>query len=908
MNAGSFVFIESNTTGTGRLCLRRARARGFRVLFLTARPELYPFLSTEMVEPHVVDTSNADAICELLAGQGDIAAVMSTSEYFVEMAARVAGQFSRVGPEIEAVRTCRNKGRLARVLARSGVNAPETFEIASPAALEQLAAALSFPVVVKPIFGSGSVGVRLARDAAELVALGRALLAKPRNERGMPVRSDILVQRYLPGEEFSVEVFSIDGRDHVLGCTKKQLGSAPFFVEMGHDFPARIEASTERALRELVSAALRSVGYRAGPSHVECRLDRAGRPAIIEINPRLAGGMIPQVIEMATGVDLMAALVDYFSGRTVDLTPVRDRHAAIRFFAADRPGIVEAYHSPVREPAADGVEAVFGVLQPVGASVAPQGDFKDRLAYLIAASEQPSELDRALSSMLAQQVVDMREPRAQASDDVDGRIRTILCPEALDIVRKLPPPAERLATLDRLAAIDEAHLVMLVEAGILSATEVAPVLAEIDALRAARYAEIVDQRAPRGIYALYEQALITRLGRRVGGIVHTARSRNDINACLFKLESREWLTLTFRALWRLRATLLAKSADSLDVILPVYSQFQPGQPGTLAYYLWSLDAALSRDQQALAGLIDALQICPLGAGAGAGTDFPIRPEITAELLGFSSCQRSALDAVASRDLAARLLGAWAVCSTTLSRLAQDLQLWTMGDVGLFSLPDQLAGGSSLMPQKQNPYLLEIVKGKLVSLPTALSFSLHAMQKTPFANAIEVGTEAVSVCGQAANSFADSCDLLRLMIEGLAAQAGRGEAASRRGLVVATQVANALVRDQHMAFHEAHRVVGSRITDALEAGDDPQQALAALTDYPLDDLPAAIEALRYGGGPGAVGRELGASRHALRQASDNFHRLSVAWTNAPRRRRSAVRALIAKASAHVPDKSPGGSND
>src|SRR5688500_6315320 len=116
--AGSFVFIESNTTGTGQLCLRRARERGFRALFLTARPELYPFLSPEMVAPHVVGTGDVEAICRLLADQGDIAAVMSPSEYFIEAAAQVAARFSRVGPDVEGVRNCRDKGRLARALER----------------------------------------------------------------------------------------------------------------------------------------------------------------------------------------------------------------------------------------------------------------------------------------------------------------------------------------------------------------------------------------------------------------------------------------------------------------------------------------------------------------------------------------------------------------------------------------------------------------------------------------------------------------------------------------------------------------------------------------------------------------------------------------------------------------------
>ncbi|MFY0536180.1 ATP-grasp domain-containing protein [Nannocystis pusilla] len=207
------------------------------MLFLTARPELYPYLSAEMVAPHVVDTGDVAAICRLLAQQGDVVGVMSTSEYFIETAAQVAARLSLPGPDVEGVRNCRDKGRLARALERVGVSAPETFQVDSPALLEQLAPQLKFPVVVKPIFGSGSVGVRLVATAAELLAVGRKMLSEPRNERGIAVPPDILIQAFLPGEEFSVEVFSTGGSDHVVGITKKHLGAAPFFVEMGHDFP-----------------------------------------------------------------------------------------------------------------------------------------------------------------------------------------------------------------------------------------------------------------------------------------------------------------------------------------------------------------------------------------------------------------------------------------------------------------------------------------------------------------------------------------------------------------------------------------------------------------------------------------------------------------------------------------------
>jgi argininosuccinate lyase len=892
-SAGQYVFIESNTTGTGRLCMQRARERGFQVVLLTSQPERYPFLSAELIVPHVIDTTDVDVVCARLHELRDIAGVMSTSEYSIETAARVAARLSLVGPDAEAVRTCRHKGRLVRALERANVNVPQTFEVSSRAALEQLGPTLRFPVVVKPVSGSGSVGVRLVSDRTDLLNVGGALLAETRNQRGIPIASEILVQQYVPGEEYSVEVFSIDGRDHVLGCTKKHLGRAPFFIEMGHDFPARCSPSIEEAIRSEALRALSAVGYRSGPSHVECRLGSNGRVSIIEVNPRLAGGMIPRAMEMATGIDVMGRLIDYFAGRTVDLTPAHHRRAAIRFFVAERPGTIEAFHSPVRQPWTNGVDASFVPIYALGTRVEPKGDFRDRLAYLIAASDRDCVLDDAVNAMMAQAAVQMRADEDHPETQGTGRVRSLLRPEAQEIVSRPPSRAERIAQLDRLAAIDEAHLGMLVGAGILGAKAVAPILVQIDALRADRYSEIADRHAPRGIYVLYEQALIARLGERVGGSVHLARSRNDINACLFKMQVRDWLTATFRALWRLRAALLDKAAHTIDVTLPVYSQFQPGQPGTLAYYLWSVETALQRDQQALLNLLDDLQVCPMGAGAGAGTDFPIRAEITAKLLGFSSANQSALDAIASRDLALRLLSAWAVCSTVLSRLAQDLQLWTMGDVGFFELPDDLTGGSSIMPQKKNPYLLEITKGKLVSLPGALAFSLHAMQKTPFSNAIEVGTEGVSACPETAITFSESCDLLRLMVEALVPRTGTAEEAARKGAVIATQVANTLVREQDLSFHQAHRLVAARIADALDAGRDPLHALQELVGHPLDDPKAASDALRYGGGPGAVADQLFASLVELRRDGDDFHRRTLPWTDAERRRRSVTRALIAE---------------
>ncbi|MDC6132933.1 lyase family protein, partial [Burkholderia gladioli] len=156
-----------------------------------------------------------------------------------------------------------------------------------------------------------------------------------------------------------------------------------------------------------------------------------------------------------------------------------------------------------------------------------------------------------------------------------------------------------------------------------------------------------------------------------------------------------------------------------------------------------------------------------------------------------------------------------------------------------ALPDELAGGSSLMPQKRNPYLLEIVKGKLGHVAGALNAAVFAAQRTPFSNSVEIGTEMPAHCADAVREFGESCELLRLMIDGIEGHPGAMRAAADRGLVTATQVANARVRETGTSFHEAHHEVGALITATLEAGGDAPAALAG----PGREPPPPAQAVR-----------------------------------------------------------------
>ncbi|WP_211472052.1 lyase family protein [Collimonas humicola] len=887
----TFVFIESNTTGTGRICLQKALLRGFEVLFLSSRPQLYGFLQEEMIVPVVADTSDPQQILAVLAQYPDIAAVFSTSEYYIGIAAEVASRLGLPASDPAAVGTCRDKALLYRCLRDAGIGAADTVEVDGSGKLRQLAHDLSYPRVLKPAMGSGSVGVRLVHSAAELLVHGEQILQARSNERGLAQSPRLLVQSHVEGPEFSVEVVGLGSvlGYRVLGVTGKHLGPLPFFVEKGHDFPAPIAPSLRDAIVAETLRALEAVGHRFGPAHVECRVSD-GKVVVIEINPRLAGGMIPQAIERASGIDVLGAMVDLYAGGTPDWRPQRHDFAAIRFVLPDRKGVLLAQ---ALQPTQDfpAVSMAFFALKANGQRIDLDGDYRDRIGLVIAGAPERDQLERALQALDGLLTVVIGDDAAGDPDGGTGRIRRTLHPEALAIVRKPPGRAARLAELDAFVAIDEAHLLMLVDAGICDAASAAAVLRELVQQRAEGFSAIAEAVAPRGTYALYEQMIINRLGVEIGGMVHTARSRNDINACVAKLQVRAWFEACSGKLWRLRATLLDKAQQTLDWPLPVYSQYQAAQPGSFGYYLWSLESALQRDQSALGRIDDGLSVCPLGAGAGAGTDFPIRPETSAALLGFRRSFDSALDAVASRDLVLQLLSALAIAATTLSRLAHDLQLWTMRETAFLELPDELSGSSSLMPQKKNPYLLEMAKGKLAQVAGALNTAIFASQRTPFSNSVEVGTEAVSHCAGAVLAFEESCDLLRLMVAGIAGDAMKMRAAAEQGLVAATQVANQLVREQKISFHESHHRIGALIAEAIDAQRDPAAALRDLTRQPCAEIEQASASLKYGGGPGTVEAGLHRSRTRLRQDAQQYRQLLAEWREAAAARRARVAVLI-----------------
>jgi argininosuccinate lyase len=404
--------------------------------------------------------------------------------------------------------------------------------------------------------------------------------------------------------------------------------------------------------------------------------------------------------------------------------------------------------------------------------------------------------------------------------------------------------------------VDLAHVIMLVEQGMLSRERGRLLVHAIAHLQLQGFKPLQGRTPTRGMYLLYEDYLTEQLGPDIAGRLHIGRSRNDLNATVLRLQIRAPYLEMQRELLRLIAVMLSTARRHVNTVMPMYTHGQPAMPSTYGHYLSGVATALIRDVEVIGSSSQELCECPLGAGAGAGTTWPIDTSRTAALLGFSSTASHSLEAVASRNFVLRLMSAEAIAATTMSRIASDLRQWTTLEFGFFDLPDSVVGSSSAMPQKRNPFFLEHIQGKAGLVTGAFQAAIAAMCGTPFANCIAVGTEAVRPLWTAFDEVQRSAVLLRLMIASARPRPERMHSSAVAGNTTAILMADALVRDRGMDFRSAHAIVGRMISEAESARARPHAECdqETATDYGINieqlqtDVVQAVTQLSYGNGP------------------------------------------------------------
>ncbi len=312
-------------------------------------------------------------------------------------------------------------------------------------------------------------------------------------------------------------------------------------------------------------------------------------------------------------------------------------------------------------------------------------------------------------------------------------------------------------------------------------------------------------------------AVERRLGELIGplaGKLHTGRSRNDQVATDFRLWLLETLPQVQQAIGGLQTTLIALAERHLTTIMPGYTHLQRAQPVTLAHWLMSHFWPLHRDRQRLADLRKRVAILPLGCGALAGSGFAVDRHWLAHTLGFDAPAANSLDAVADRDFAAEYLFCAAMLGVHLSKLSEQIVLFTTAEFGFFTLDDAFATGSSLMPQKKNPDLFELARGKAGALIGLLTGLLTTLKGLPSTYDKDLQEDKAPVF-QATDILLTVLPVLSAALASMQAHPDRMRAAMDATLL-ATDLADALVR-QGMPFRQAHATAGKAVRLAAEKG-------------------------------------------------------------------------------------------
>ena len=363
-----------------------------------------------------------------------------------------------------------------------------------------------------------------------------------------------------------------------------------------------------------------------------------------------------------------------------------------------------------------------------------------------------------------------------------------------------------------------AHAAMLAHVGIITAEDEAAIRAGLGKIAT----RIEDGDFPfddalEDIHMNIEARLTETIGE-AGKRLHTGRSRNDQVALDVRLWVRDAIDGLSEQIKDVMRALVARAEEHAGSVMPGFTHLQPAQPVTFGHHMLAYVEMLSRDLSRLADCRARLNESPLGAAALAGTGFAIDRHMTAKALGFDRPMRNSLDAVASRDFAAEFLFCCAMCNTHLSRLAEEIVIWTNPYFGFVKLSDAFTTGSSIMPQKRNPDAAELVRGKTGRVIGALMGMLTVMKGLALTYFKDMQEDKEGIF-DAAETLTLSLAATAGMVRDMKPQTERLAAAAGAGFSTATDLADWLVRSLKMPFRDAHHVTGTLVARAEARGVD-----------------------------------------------------------------------------------------
>lgn len=372
-----------------------------------------------------------------------------------------------------------------------------------------------------------------------------------------------------------------------------------------------------------------------------------------------------------------------------------------------------------------------------------------------------------------------------------------------------------------------AHATMLAHQGIISAEDkdkivhgLSTILSEIES------GQFEFSRRLEDIHMNIEARLATLIGPAAGRL-HTARSRNDQVALDFRLWVKEELQRTEKALTGLIAAFLDRAEEHAETVMPGFTHLQTAQPVTFGHHCMAYVEMFGRDRSRVRHAIEHMDESPIGAAALAGTGFPIDRHMTASALGFAGPTRNSIDTVSDRDFALEFLSMASITATHLSRLAEEIVIWSTPQFGFIRLSDAFSTGSSIMPQKKNPDAAELVRAKTGRINGSLIALLTVMKGLPLAYSKDMQEDKEQVF-DAAESLELAVAAMTGMVRDMTIRVDRMKAAAGSGYSTATDLADWLVREAGLPFRDAHHVTGRAVALAEEKGCD-------LADLSLEDL-------------------------------------------------------------------------
>ncbi len=420
----------------------------------------------------------------------------------------------------------------------------------------------------------------------------------------------------------------------------------------------------------------------------------------------------------------------------------------------------------------------------------------------------------------------------------------------------------------------KAHARMLAKQGIIAGEEAETIVEGLESILAdIESGDFEFSVSLEDIHMNIEARLIERVGP-VGGKLHTARSRNDQVALDVRLYLRDELKEILGYLDKLQEAMLAQAEGNLAVIMPGYTHLQTAQPVLYSHHMLAYYEMIKRDAGRMADVLKRLNVMPLGAGALAGTTFPIDREFVAEQLGFDGVTRNSLDSVSDRDFALEFCSASSILMMHLSRLSEELILWSSADFNFIELTDAFCTGSSIMPQKKNPDVPELVRGKTGRVYGNLISLLTLMKSLPLAYNKDMQEDKEPLF-DTIDTVKGSLKIFADMIAEMKVRAENMRVAAARGFSTATDVADYVVR-KGLPFRQAHEVVGKTVRYCIENSKDiPEltidefKAFSELIEKDIYDyvtLEASVNARRATGGTAreAVEREIARARKERQQ--------------------------------------------